>query len=96
LGIDVACFCPGEVETPALAADRQSTHPATVAMKKIGSVLPVDAAVRGLLDGISSNRFLIVPGSRSKLIYWAVRLTPSWLWNAVADLIVARALRGSR
>ena len=96
IGIDVACFCPGEVDTPALAAERQSTHPATVAMKKIGSVLSTEAAVRGLVDGISSNRFLIIPGQRSKLIYWAVRLTPSWLWNAVADLIVASALRKTR
>lgn len=93
IGIEVVCFCPGEVDTPALAAERQSTHPATVAMKKIGSVLPIDAAVQGLVDGISGNRFLIVPGLRSKLIYWAVRLTPSPLWNAVADLIVAKALR---
>jgi len=96
LGIDVACFCPGEVDTPALAAERQSSHPATVALKKIGGTMPIEAAVQGLIDGISSNRFLIIPGLRSKLVYWAVRLTPSWLWNAVADLIVAKALRGKR
>jgi NAD(P)-dependent dehydrogenase (short-subunit alcohol dehydrogenase family) len=96
LGIDVACFCPGEVDTPALAAERQSSHPATVALKKIGGTMPIEAAVQGLVDGISSNRFLIIPGLRSKLVYWAVRLTPSWLWNAVADLIVARALRAKR
>jgi NAD(P)-dependent dehydrogenase (short-subunit alcohol dehydrogenase family) len=94
LGIEVACFCPGEVDTPALATERRSTHPATVAMKKIGSTMPVEPAVQALVDGIASNRFLIIPGLRAKLIYWAVRLTPSWLWNAVADLIVARALRG--
>jgi len=96
LGIDLACFCPGEVDTPALAAERQSSHPATVALKKIGGTMPIEAAVQGLIDGISSNRFLIIPGLRSKLVYWAVRLTPSWLWNAVADLIVAKALRGKR
>jgi len=96
LGIDLSCFCPGEVDTPALAAERQSTHPATVAMKRIGSTMPTEPAVQALLDGVSSNRFLIIPGLKAKLIYWAVRLTPSWLWNTVADLIVARALRGKR
>src|SRR5262249_59460363 len=96
LGIDVACFCPGEVDTPALAAERQSSHPATLAMKNIGSTMPIEPAVQALLDGIASNRFLIIPSLRAKLIYWAVRLTPSRLWNAVADLIVARELRGKR
>lgn len=96
LGIDVACFCPGEVDTPALAAERQESHPATLAMKNIGSTMPIEPAVQALLDSIASNRFLIIPGLRAKLIFWAVRLTPSWLWNAVADVIVARALRGKR
>ena len=32
-GISVACFCPGEVETPGLAAERKTPHPASAAPK---------------------------------------------------------------
>lgn len=32
-GISVACFCPGEVETPGLAAERKTLPPASAALK---------------------------------------------------------------
>ncbi|MDT4839204.1 3-phenylpropionate-dihydrodiol/cinnamic acid-dihydrodiol dehydrogenase [compost metagenome] len=93
LGIDVACFCPGEVETPGLAAERQATHPAAVAMKKIGGTMPTTQAVSGLIDGIRRDQFMIMPGFKTKLVHWALRLTPLPLWNAITDVIVAGALR---
>ena len=55
-GISVACFCPGEVDTPGLAAERKSLHPASAALKKIGGAMPVEAAVRGLVKGIGGRR----------------------------------------
>lgn len=91
-GVDVACFCPGEVETPALAAERQHSHPATVAMKQIGGSISIAQAIDGLLAGMRRNQFLIVPGWRSRLLYLVSRLTPERLWNGFTDWIVARAL----
>ncbi|MGC1872806.1 MAG: SDR family NAD(P)-dependent oxidoreductase [Acidobacteriaceae bacterium] len=91
-GIRVACFCPGEVETPGLAAERKSLHPASAALKRIGGTMPVEAAVRGLVHGIQRDEFLIIPGFGVKLTYWMHRLTPAWLWHAVTDRMVARAL----
>ncbi len=38
LGITVQCLCPGEVDTPMVAAERSSIHPATWAQKKLGQV----------------------------------------------------------
>ncbi len=96
LGIDVACFCPGEVETPGLAAEREHTHPAAVVLKQIGGTLPLERAVLGLLRGIDKNRFLIVPGLRPKLICLALRLTPLALWQAITDQLVGYALRKAR
>lgn len=90
-GIEVACFCPGEVDTPGLAAERSDTHPAAVAMKKLGGTVSVDFAVRKLLDGMSRNSFLIIPGWRSKTLYWLHRVLPLFLWNAVGDRITSRA-----
>lgn len=92
LGIDVACFCPGEVDTPALAAEKQHSHPATMALKSIGGTIGMDRAIDGLLGGIRRDRFLIVPGLRTRLIHWALRLTPDAVWNAATDAIVARAI----
>lgn len=95
-GISVVCFCPGEVETPGLTQEHKALPPACAAMKKIGGTLSTEAAVQGLMKGIGRDQFLIVPGWKSKLSYWMQRLSPLWLWNAVTDGIVARALHQSK
>jgi 3-dehydrosphinganine reductase len=94
-GISVACFCPGEVETPGLAAERKTLHPASAALKKIGGTMPVEAAVRGLVRGIEGDEVMIIPGWKVKFTYWMHRITPDQVWNAVTDSIVAKAMRGS-
>jgi hypothetical protein len=55
--------------------------------------MPVEVAVRGLINGIRRDKFLIIPGWKTKLTYRMHRLTPNWLWNALTDRIVAKALR---
>ena len=94
-GISVACFCPGEVETPGLATERKTLHPASAAQKKIGGTMPVEAAVRGLVKGIEHDEAMIIPGWKVKFTYWMHRITPDRLWNAVTDGIVAKATRES-
>ncbi|MBF7729976.1 SDR family NAD(P)-dependent oxidoreductase [Pseudomonas sp. N040] len=95
-GIQVQCFCPGEVATPALAAEREATHPATRALKLIGGTLTTDQAIDGLLAGLQRGEFFITPGWKTRLVHWAVRLTPPALWQLITDGIVSRALRQSR
>jgi 3-dehydrosphinganine reductase len=95
-GIKVACFCPGEVETPGLAAERKTLHPASAALKKIGGTMPVEAAVRGLVKGIEHDEAMIIPGWKVKATYWMHRVTPDRLWNAITDGIVAKALRENK
>ena len=91
VGVDVACFCPGEVDTPGLAAERASYVPAaTTALKRIGGVMPLDHAVRDLIRGIDTGQFLIIPGIRAKLVHWALRLTPLPLWNVITDALIGR------
>jgi 3-dehydrosphinganine reductase len=94
-GISVACFCPGEVETPGLAAERKTLHPASAALKSIGGTMPVEAAVRGLVKGIEHDEAMIIPGWKVKFMYWMYRITPDRLWNGITDDIVAKALRES-
>jgi NAD(P)-dependent dehydrogenase (short-subunit alcohol dehydrogenase family) len=91
-GISVACFCPGEVETPGLAEERKALPPASAALKKIGGTMPVETAVRGLVNGIRRDEFMIIPGFKVKMTYWLYRLTPTSLWNLFTDSLVSRAL----
>ena len=96
LGVEVACFCPGEVETPGLAAERASYVPAaTTALKRIGGVMPLDRAAKDLIRGIETDQFLIIPGVRAKLVHWALRLTPLPMWNLITDTLIALALRAA-
>lgn len=95
-GIDVCCFCPGQVDTPGLRGEREHTHPATEALKWVGGTMSGQAAVDGLLRGVLRRDSLIVPGWRSRLLLLALRLTPRGVWNLVTDHLVARALRGAR
>jgi len=92
-GIDVVCFCPGEVATEGLAAEREAPHAATTAMKNVGGTISIERAIDGLLAGLRRRRFLVIPGVRSRLVYLAQSLTPITLWHAITDRIVARALR---
>ena len=92
-GVEVACFCPGEVETPGLADERPTVHPAARALKDIGGTIGAETAARALIRGIERDQFLIVPALRVRVVHWLFRLTPLPLWNAITDAIVARALR---
>jgi 3-dehydrosphinganine reductase len=92
-GIDVVLICPGEVETPMIAHERATIHPATRALKRIGGNMPVKAVATKIVRGLASRRSLIVTGARNRLVYWLFRLTPPTIWNAVSDAIVASALR---
>ncbi len=95
-GVDVACFAPAKSPRADCRAESRHTHPATVALKKISGTLRMDQAIDGLFDGIDSGRFMIVPGLRTRLVHWALRLTPEPVWNAVTDAIVGRALRSAQ
>ena len=84
-----------EVETPGLAAERKTLHPASAALKKIGGAMPVEAAVRGLVKGIEHDEAMIIPGWKVRFTYWMHRITPDRVWNYVTDSIVAKAMRES-
>ena len=93
LGVRVCFFCPGQVDTPGLAAEALDLLPAAGILKAIGGTLPATVAVGALMRGIERGRFLIIPGWRAKLVFWMYRLTPTPLWNAVSDALVRVALR---
>ncbi|MGY3893788.1 SDR family NAD(P)-dependent oxidoreductase [Aeromonas enterica] len=66
LGIDVSVICPGEIQTPLLAYERQHGNPITKTLNEFAGVLCVEDAVAGILAGLRKRQFMITPGFRAK------------------------------
>ena len=70
-------------------------HPATRALKDVAGTLPIDAACREMLDGLARGRFTVIPGAKARRAALMTRLLPERVTTAVADRIVAQALKGA-
>ena len=92
-GIRVSCVCPPEVETPMVDAERRTELAPTRALKDLAGTIPLEPAVRGILEGIDRGDFLIVPSLRARGARNLARFLPARLSHAVSDRVVARALR---
>jgi len=88
--IRVSVFCPPEVDTPLLKAEKDDLPPVTRALKNLGGTLSVDYAAAYLVKGIIKNRFMIIPGFRAKVFYWLKRLAPAPVFWGLPDLIVKK------
>ncbi|VVS95663.1 SDR family NAD(P)-dependent oxidoreductase [Desulfoluna spongiiphila] len=95
-GVQVSLFCPSEVDTPMLEREKPTIPKETRALKDFAGVLPVGVAAEKLIRGIEKGRFLIVPGVRTKLLYWVRRLVPGPLYRFGADFTaMVGATKGS-
>ena len=73
-GITVSALCPGPVHTEFDSVARRPSD-----MKQPApafTYVPVEQVVRDALDGIESNRPIVIPGLAMKLAMRVVRLTP--------------------
>lgn len=90
-GIDVSVVCPGEISTPMLEEERRVGSPVTEVVNEFAGVLPVDVAVRGILDGLRKRTFMITPGFKAKLTRYLAR-SHTGLFRWIVDKKVAKAL----
>ena len=90
-GIAVQVVCPPEVETPMVEYERTVRPKATEELKAFAGALSVEEACRGILSGIESGKFLVIPGLRAKLTWLLAKMLPRRLGHLVADYLVARA-----
>lgn len=88
--IRVSVFCPPEVDTPILAAEKADLPPPTRALKDLAGTLNPAQAARVLVRGIAGNRFMIIPGFRAKVFYWLKRLMPAPVFWGLPDFIVKK------
>ena len=92
-GVAVSVVCPPEVETPMVWEERRRQPPPSKALKELAGTIDVDRAARDILAGIDRGTFLIIPTARAKAAVGLARFLPKPLSQAVADRVVARALR---
>lgn len=62
--IQVTLACPGDTDTPQLAAEDTLKPEVTKAITGRGGLLSADAVATAILKGCDANRFLVAPGLR--------------------------------
>ncbi len=76
-GIRVSVLCPPDTDTPQLIQEEFSKPPETRAISGNVKIMKPEAVARALLSGLKRKRFLIIPGSASKLVYAVNALFPA-------------------
>jgi len=89
-GIDVSVCCPGEVETPMVANERETIHPISEALRAFAGQLKVEPACDEMLRDIARRKFEIIPGFKPRLVSILFRLIPG-LMNKNIDAMAAKA-----
>lgn len=90
-GIDVSICCPGVVLTPMVEQERLVEHPVTRALAESPGVMDSATAGRALMAGIARRRFMILIGTRPRLMALADRLFPA-LMRRASHVLTRRAL----
>jgi NAD(P)-dependent dehydrogenase (short-subunit alcohol dehydrogenase family) len=89
LGIRVSVLCPPDTDTPQLIQEDLSKPPETRAVSGNVKVMKPEEVARALLAGLKKNRFLIIPGAASKLVYAVNAVFPA-LVRAMMDADIRR------
>jgi 3-dehydrosphinganine reductase len=91
--IEVQVVCPPEIDTPMVHDEHKTIHPTTLKLKLMAGALGLEEAIDGIMKGLNTKRFLIIPGKLAKFTYYLSRFAPSFVTHGVVDLIVARTSR---
>lgn len=75
-GVSVNLVCPPEVDTPMVAAEAESALPQTRFLKNLAGMLSADDAAAQIARGLASNRAVVIPGLRARLLLGFARHFP--------------------
>ena len=90
-GIDVSICCPGEVETPMVAKERETIHPISEALRAFAGQLQVEPACEQMLAGIAKRQFEIIPGFKPRLVGRLFRWIPGLMDKNIDSMAAAAA-----
>lgn len=91
-GIKVHLCYPPTTKTPGLERENLTKPRETWAIEGTSKALPPEAVARAILRGIARNRFYLVAGFESWLIWFVQRLAP-WLVRRITDGVLLKDLR---
>lgn len=77
--ITVSVLCPPDTDTPALQQEDETKPAETRAISAAARVMSADQVAAALVRGIAKGKFLIVPGTMSKLAVMAKRFAPGFV-----------------
>jgi short-subunit dehydrogenase len=90
-GIHLTVVCPPEVETPMLF-DEMKTIPSEIRiLKNMSGQLRTELVAARVLQAVAGKKFMVVPGFRTKWLWYIQRLTPAW-FRFSSDMIIKWAL----
>lgn len=82
-GIRVSVLCPPDTDTPQLEKENLSKPPETKAISGNAGILTPEQVTKALFKGLRRNRFIIIPGFQSKMIYFLKRLFPGVVYKMI-------------
>ncbi len=91
-GIRVSVLCPPDTDTPQLEKENLSKPPETKAISGNAGILTPEQVTKALFKGLRRNRFIIIPGFQSKMIYFLKRLFPGIVY-AMIDMYAKKPNR---
>jgi 3-dehydrosphinganine reductase len=84
-GITVQIICPGEFESPMVAALNQTRTPENREHTLTIPITPIDVIVNSVLTGMKSRKFMIIPGFQTRFMAFCIRyfnLISRWIGAA--------------
>lgn len=90
-GIRVSVLCPPDTDTPQLEKENLSKPPETKAISGNAGILKPEQVTKALFKGLRRNRFIIIPGFQSKMIYLLKRLFPGIVY-AMIDMYAKKPI----
>ncbi|MBO9533907.1 MAG: SDR family NAD(P)-dependent oxidoreductase [Solirubrobacteraceae bacterium] len=94
-GIQVHAICPGEVTTPMVDAEIAAGDSVQRAVKMMsGRPITAEQAADGIVTGIDSGSFFVIPSAQARVLSVITRVTPVPLRHRITDLSIRRAAKG--
>lgn len=91
-GVGVHLVCPGEFDSPMVDDVDTYRTPENKAHTQTIPKLPVEPIAQAVIDGLREDRYLIVPGIRTRVFAGLIRWFPA-LARALGDATIARVQR---
>lgn len=88
--VRVSIVFPGDTDTPQLVYENQHKPHETKYIAGVGRIYSPQEVAEGILSGVRRGRYVIVPGTRMRLLYRAITILGEGI-NPFVDYLIARS-----